>query len=123
MGRGRSARARTASTSVEHSREPAAVRRRQRMLLAEFLEDRHHQLPNPLATIRVGRPNLVEQLLQSTIMVARLERRDQLGLLATLSEVFEQPLTRRRARQRLEEATHGLTGLSTDELGHDLAVP
>ena len=62
------------------------------MLLAELLEQRHHQLPDAIAIIPVGAARLLEQELERALVVSGLERCEHLRLLTRLPELLEQPL-------------------------------
>src|SRR5205085_10885909 len=116
------ARRRRSSASVERRRQPAAVGRGQRMLLAELLEQRHHQLADALPAVTVRRLHLGEQQGEGALVVLGLERRDELWLLPALAQLGEQPLALARARQPVEEARDSLRSLDADELVHDPAV-
>src|SRR5438105_13905212 len=109
--------------SVESRCEPAAIGRCERVLLAQLLEDRDHQLAEAVTALGVGRLHLVEEPLERTLVVAGLESLDQLGLVPGLAQLLEQPLAGRGAGQPVQELRHTRCGLRADELAHDLAVP
>src|SRR5919202_433811 len=60
--------------SVERGRQTAAVLRRHRMLVSQFVEERDHEPPDLVAPLCVRAVELAEQELERALPVVRLER-------------------------------------------------